>query len=130
MIRSCRIPSTFTTLNLSPESKTLGVYCVFQDFQFRQMKKAKVFEPSEDLPKERSSLLIISNKFGLTFVGLDKTFKVYKTQDILNAVRVDGNVNEIGMNIIIYHYVITFNFKHTCMSIPFDSFKSCSSPPS
>lgn len=61
------------------------------------MKKARVFEPAEDLPKERSSLLSISNKYGLTFVGLDKTFKVYYTRDILAADKVDGNSNEIGM---------------------------------
>uniref|UniRef100_A0A7N8Y0V0 Nuclear pore complex protein Nup214 n=1 Tax=Mastacembelus armatus TaxID=205130 RepID=A0A7N8Y0V0_9TELE len=66
-----------------------------KDFQFRQMKKARVFEPTEDLPKERSSLLTISNKFGLTFVGLDRTFKVYSTLDILAANKVDGNSNEI-----------------------------------
>ncbi|KAM9338361.1 nuclear pore complex protein Nup214 [Symphorus nematophorus] len=66
-----------------------------KDFQFRQMKKARVFEPAEDLPKERSSLLAISNKFGLTFVGLERTFKVYQTKDILAADRVDGNSNEI-----------------------------------
>uniref|UniRef100_A0AAQ4S143 Nuclear pore complex protein Nup214 n=1 Tax=Gasterosteus aculeatus aculeatus TaxID=481459 RepID=A0AAQ4S143_GASAC len=46
-----------------------------KDFQFRQMKKTRVFDPAEDLPRERSSLLTISNKFGLTFVGLDRTFK-------------------------------------------------------
>lgn len=61
------------------------------------MKKTRVFEPAEELPRERSSLLTISNKFGLTFVGLDRTFKVYITQDILNADKVDGNSNEIGM---------------------------------
>uniref|UniRef100_A0A3Q3M6R7 Nuclear pore complex protein Nup214 n=1 Tax=Mastacembelus armatus TaxID=205130 RepID=A0A3Q3M6R7_9TELE len=55
----------------------------------------RVFEPTEDLPKERSSLLTISNKFGLTFVGLDRTFKVYSTLDILAANKVDGNSNEI-----------------------------------
>lgn len=98
------------------------------------MKKAKVFEPSEDLPKERSSLLIISNKFGLTFVGLDKTFKVYKTQDILNAVKVDGHVNEIGMDIIVCYFVIipqkTPLALRTYMSIPHNSLQFCSSPPS
>lgn len=62
------------------------------------MKKTRVFEPAEDLPKERSSLLAISNKYGLTYVGLDKTFKVYLTQDILAADKADGNSNEIGMN--------------------------------
>uniref|UniRef100_A0A8C9XKU0 Nuclear pore complex protein Nup214 n=1 Tax=Sander lucioperca TaxID=283035 RepID=A0A8C9XKU0_SANLU len=71
-----------------------------KDFQFRQMKKTRVFDPAEDLPKERTSLLTISNKFGLTFVGLHKTFKVYLTQDILSD-KFDGNANEIGMNMTI-----------------------------
>ncbi|XP_041667054.1 nuclear pore complex protein Nup214 [Cheilinus undulatus] len=66
-----------------------------KDFQFRQMKKARVFNPSDELPKERSSLLSISNKYGLTFVGLEKTFKVYLTQDILAADKNDGTSNEI-----------------------------------
>lgn len=65
-----------------------------KDFQFRQMKKVKVFEPAKDLPRERSNLLTISNKFGLTFAGSDQTFKVYRTEDILKADKVDGNSNE------------------------------------
>lgn len=78
-----------------------GFSFVSQDFQFRQMKKTRVFEPAGDLPKERSSLLTLSNKYGLTFVGLDKTFKVYLTKDILAADKVDGNSNVIGMNLTI-----------------------------
>ncbi|XP_063746049.1 nuclear pore complex protein Nup214 isoform X3 [Eleginops maclovinus] len=66
-----------------------------KDFQFRQMKKTRVFQPTEDLPKERTSLLTISNKFGLTFVGLGRTFKVYQTQVILGADKFDGNPNDI-----------------------------------
>ncbi|KAM3873972.1 nuclear pore complex protein Nup214 [Diretmus argenteus] len=66
-----------------------------KDFQFRQMKKTRVFDSPEDLPKDRSSLLALSNKFGLTFVGLDRTLKVYLTGDILAADKVDGNANEI-----------------------------------
>lgn len=67
-----------------------------QDFHFRQMKKARVFEPADDLPKERSSLLTVSNKYGLTFVGFDRTFKVYLTQDVLDADKDEGNSNEVG----------------------------------
>uniref|UniRef100_A0AAR2K2W5 Nuclear pore complex protein Nup214 n=1 Tax=Pygocentrus nattereri TaxID=42514 RepID=A0AAR2K2W5_PYGNA len=67
-----------------------------QDFQFRQMKKIRVFDSPDDLPKERSSLLAISNKFGLTFVGQDRMLKVFYTQDIISAARVEGNTNEIG----------------------------------
>ncbi|CAB1332778.1 unnamed protein product, partial [Coregonus sp. 'balchen'] len=65
------------------------------DFQFRQMKKTRVFDSPDDLPKDRSSLLAVSNKFGLTFVGLDRKIKVYLTRDILAADKVDGNSNEI-----------------------------------
>lgn len=64
------------------------------------MKKVRVFQAPEDLPRERSNLLAISNKFGLTFVGLNNTFKVYRTLDILAADKVDGNPNEIGMNMV------------------------------
>ncbi|XP_054613505.1 nuclear pore complex protein Nup214 [Dunckerocampus dactyliophorus] len=66
-----------------------------KDFQFRQMKKAKVFESSGEMPRERSSLLTISNKFGLTFVGMGRTFKVYRTQDILAVDKHEGNSNTI-----------------------------------
>uniref|UniRef100_A0A8C7XMW7 Nuclear pore complex protein Nup214 n=1 Tax=Oryzias sinensis TaxID=183150 RepID=A0A8C7XMW7_9TELE len=62
---------------------------LMKDFQFRQLKKVEVFEPPEHLPKDRSSLLTVSNKYGLTFVGLDRTFKVYQTQDILSADKAD-----------------------------------------
>lgn len=65
------------------------------------MKKVQVFEPADTMPKDRSSLLTISNKFGLTFVGLDRTFKVYLTQDILAADKADGNSYEVGKNMSI-----------------------------
>lgn len=70
------------------------------------MKKVKVFEPAKGLPQERSSLLAISNKFGLTFTGFDRTFKVYKTEDILNADKVDGNSNETGADTAIVQYIL------------------------
>ncbi|KAM9794464.1 nuclear pore complex protein Nup214 isoform X2 [Syngnathus typhle] len=66
-----------------------------KDFQFRQMKKAKVFEPSGEMPRERSSLLAVSNKFGLTFVGSGGMFKVYRTEDILTVDKQEGNSNTI-----------------------------------
>ncbi|XP_008422632.1 nuclear pore complex protein Nup214 isoform X3 [Poecilia reticulata] len=66
-----------------------------KDFQFRQMKKVQVFEAVEDMPKDRSSLLTVSNKYGLTFVGLGRTFKVYLTLNILAADKADGNSYEV-----------------------------------
>lgn len=73
------------------------------------MKKARVFEPADDLPKERSSLLKVSNKYGLTFVGFDRTFKVYLTQDVLDADKDEGNSNEVGKS-------YTFSFQHDTSS--------------
>lgn len=67
------------------------------------MKKTRVFDSPEDLPKDRSSLLALSNKFGLTFVGLARTFKVYLTQNILDTDKVDGNPNEISK---FHHYTL------------------------
>lgn len=60
------------------------------------MKKIRVFDSPEDLPKGRSGLLAISNKYGLTFVGLDRTLKVFLTKDIIAVGKVEGNPNEIG----------------------------------
>ncbi|XP_051750693.1 nuclear pore complex protein Nup214 [Ctenopharyngodon idella] len=65
-----------------------------KDFQFRQMKKIRVFESSADLPKQRSSLLSVSNKYGLTFVGRDQTLKVFWTRDVIAAGRQEGNPND------------------------------------
>uniref|UniRef100_A0A673KUC7 Nuclear pore complex protein Nup214 n=1 Tax=Sinocyclocheilus rhinocerous TaxID=307959 RepID=A0A673KUC7_9TELE len=65
-----------------------------KDFQFRQMKKIRVFESSADLPKERSSLLTISNKYGLTFAGRDRTLKVFWTRDVIAAGHLEGNPND------------------------------------
>ncbi|XP_064165047.1 nuclear pore complex protein Nup214 [Anguilla rostrata] len=66
-----------------------------KDFQFRQMKKVRVFDSPDDLPKERSSLLAISNKFGLTFVGQDTTLRVFHTRDIIAANKIEGPNDEI-----------------------------------
>lgn len=55
-----------------------------------------MFEAPEDFPKDRSSLLTVSNKYGLTFVGFDRIFKVFRTQDILDADKDEGNSNEVG----------------------------------
>lgn len=63
------------------------------------MKKIQVFQPTDDMPRERSSLLTMSNKYGLTFVGLHRTFKVYLTLNILAADKADGSSNEVGKNV-------------------------------
>lgn len=64
-----------------------------------------MFEAPEDFSKERSSLLTVSNKYGLTFVGFDRIFKVFRTQDILDADKDEGNANEVGTD-------CTISFQH------------------
>nr|XP_015798302.2 nuclear pore complex protein Nup214 isoform X1 [Nothobranchius furzeri] len=88
-----------------------------KDFKFRQMKKVQVFEPAEELPKDRSSLLTVSNKYGLTFVGLDRTFKVYMTQDILNADKAEGNSNVVVKGMPVLSAVtVGLNLHHLALS--------------
>ncbi|KAK7174075.1 hypothetical protein R3I93_003794 [Phoxinus phoxinus] len=65
-----------------------------KDFQFRQMKKIRVFESCVDLPKPRSSLLCVSNKYGLTFAGRERALKVFWTRDVIAAGRQEGNPND------------------------------------
>lgn len=70
-----------------------------KDFQLRQMMKIRVFDTPEDLPRERSSLLAISNKYGLTFVGQDRKLKVFFTKDIISAAKKEGNPSKIVENV-------------------------------
>lgn len=70
-----------------------------------------MFEVLEDFPKERSSLLTVSKKYGLTFVGFDRIFKVFRTQDILDADKDEGNSNEVGTDCTIsFQHDISFAF--------------------
>uniref|UniRef100_A0A3B4BHV3 Nuclear pore complex protein Nup214 n=1 Tax=Periophthalmus magnuspinnatus TaxID=409849 RepID=A0A3B4BHV3_9GOBI len=80
-----------------------------KDFQFRQMKKIRVFEAPEELPKDRSNLLAISNKFGFTFVGFGSTLKVFLTQDLLDVDKSDGKPNEIkiAVGLLVHHIALS-----------------------
>lgn len=85
------------------------------------MKKIRVFDSPDDLPRERSSLLAVSNKYGLTFVGQGRALKVFVTDDIIAAGKVSGNPNEIGKIFIIKKYemivrTIFFFFSLECVA--------------
>ncbi|XP_041914802.1 LOW QUALITY PROTEIN: nuclear pore complex protein Nup214 [Alosa sapidissima] len=87
-----------------------------KDFQFRQMKKIRVFDSPEELPKDRSNLLAVSNKFGLTFVGLDRTLKVFFTKDIIDAVKDVGNPNEIVEGVKALEVPVELPLHHLALS--------------
>lgn len=82
------------------------------------MKKIRVFDSPDDLPKDRCSLLAVSNKYGLTFVGLDTTLKVFFTKDIIAAGKVEGNPNEIGkcedLLIMCWEFFSSWKWKSLC----------------
>ncbi|MEE6505471.1 hypothetical protein FKM82_005534 [Ascaphus truei] len=70
-----------------------------KDFHFRQLKKIRLFDHPQDLPRERSNLLAISNKYGLLFAGGPPGLKIYHTKNVLipNQSGEDPNKMAVGV---------------------------------
>ncbi|XP_067826031.1 nuclear pore complex protein Nup214 isoform X2 [Heptranchias perlo] len=66
-----------------------------KNFQFRQMKKIRIFNSLAEMPKDRVSLLVTSNIYGLTFMGGQDGLKIINTQNIVMADMEEGSINEI-----------------------------------
>ncbi|XP_040208998.1 nuclear pore complex protein Nup214 isoform X2 [Rana temporaria] len=67
-----------------------------KDFVFRQLTKLRIFEPPQDLPKDRSALLAISNKYGALFIGSPFGLKIFSTSDVLIPIKTGVDPNSIA----------------------------------
>ncbi|XP_039620325.1 nuclear pore complex protein Nup214 isoform X2 [Polypterus senegalus] len=87
-----------------------------KDFQFKQMKKIRIFDTPDEMPKDRCSLLAVSNKYGLTFAGGSNELKVFLTSNIIAVNQKGGDPNEIVVELNCISVPVKTTLHHIALS--------------